>query len=103
MTDADKQAKALAQGRRKELVDAMRHSPDRWTSGRVVAFYQANGWGRQRHVARQDLRHLTEMGLLTEHGPENDRSYSLNPAKEGYGWHTPVAANAPRRRRHSRR
>ncbi|MCX5601564.1 hypothetical protein OOK29_25780 [Streptomyces phaeochromogenes] len=101
MADPDTQAKATARGRRGELLEAMRRSPDRWTTSRVVAFYEANGWGHTRHVARQDLQHLEGKGLLVEHGLEHDRSYSLNYAKEGngHGWQTPVGTASPRKHR----
>ncbi|MEU1496102.1 hypothetical protein [Streptomyces sp. NPDC005732] len=95
MTDTYGQAKALARARRTELLDAMRRSPDQWTTGRVTAFYRANGWGCNRNVARQDLRFLTERGQLREHGPENDRAYS--PILTD-GWQAPTSSGRKHRR-----
>lgn len=92
--------------RRRELLEAIRSRPGDWTTGQVRRFYQDNGWGPNRSVARADLRRLAEDGLLLEIGPDDARVYRLNSARDprlGHGWQTPdVAANRtkhrPRRR-----
>ncbi|WP_406157687.1 hypothetical protein [Streptomyces canus] len=95
-----------SQARRRELLEAIRAAPGDWTTGQVRKLYEANGWGPNRSVARADLRHLTEDGLLLEIGAENARSYRLNAARDprlGHGWQTPAdalnrAKHRPRRR-----
>ncbi|MEU9400596.1 hypothetical protein [Streptomyces sp. NPDC048242] len=93
--------------RRQELLDAMRAQPGDWTTGTVVRFHTANGWGCLRSVARTDLRRLVADGLVTEHGPQNGRVYRLNLTRDprlGHGWQTPAqtpnrATHRPSRRR----
>lgn len=50
-----------------------------WTTRRVQHLYQARfGPGDWRRKARGDLDQLARQGLLIEHGPENQRHFTLN-------------------------
>jgi len=75
-------ADAAGRARRQELLETMRAEPGDWPTGRVRRFYQANGWGPNRSVARRDLRLLTASGLLLELSPDNARVYRLNHARD---------------------
>ncbi|MGW3110522.1 hypothetical protein [Streptomyces sp. NPDC001091] len=97
---------ATDRARRQELLDAIRAAPGDWTTGQVNRLYVANGWDCNRSAARADLRRLTADGLLTEHGPENERVYRLNTSRDarlGHGWQTPAATPNRTKHRPSRR
>lgn len=88
MTDTTTQARPT--GRLAQLLDAMEASGGPWTSGNVHRFYRRHvrslvGMppGQVRTVARGDLRALTAWGWLAAHGPDNNRSYSLNTSTTG--------------------
>lgn len=68
--------------RRRRLLAEIRRTGGRITTGQAHAFYQATGWGPCRTTARKDLQAMAHDGLLTEHGPDNNRAYTLNP-KDG--------------------
>lgn len=68
---------STAQQRRARLLDAIGEQPGEVRTGEVMALYRANGWGPSRTTARRDLQYLARHGHLTEHGPVNDRSYTL--------------------------
>lgn len=95
-----------ATNRRTELLDAIRSEPGDWTTGMALRVQQAGGWGCNRSVAREDLRHLAKTGLLIEHGPDEARFYRLNQIRDprlGHGWQTPAVTDnrvkhRPRRR-----
>jgi hypothetical protein len=63
--------------RRRRLLAEIRRT-GHITTGQAHAFYRATGWGRCRTTARKDLQRLTRDGVLTEHGPDNARTYTLN-------------------------
>lgn len=62
--------------RRRNLLDTIQAQGAVWRTGDVVRLYRANGWGCCRSTARGDLQYLTRRGLLTEHGPTEDRWYT---------------------------
>ncbi|CAM5249146.1 hypothetical protein SGLAM104S_01578 [Streptomyces glaucescens] len=68
---------SAAQQRRVRLLTAMREQPGAVSTGEVMALYRANGWGPSRTTARRDLQYLARHGQLDEHGPQNNRSYTL--------------------------
>jgi hypothetical protein len=58
---------------------AVRDWPGPWTTRRTQHLYQAAyGRGDWRRTARRDLDQLARQGLLTEHGPENNRHFTFN-------------------------
>ncbi|MEU4172145.1 hypothetical protein AB0F46_35340 [Streptomyces sp. NPDC026665] len=99
-------ADPVARQRRRELLEAIRRQPTGWSTGQVQRFYQDNNWGHDRNVARYDLRHLAESGLLLASGPANNRVYHLNLARDarfGHGWQTPLSTPNRVKRRTRRR
>ncbi|MCB5168050.1 hypothetical protein LG634_24885 [Streptomyces bambusae] len=52
--------------------------PGPLTTGQVWTYYRAHGLATCRTTARRDLEQLTREGLLTQLGPDNDRSYRMN-------------------------
>jgi hypothetical protein len=50
----------------------------------VDRLYQARGIAAPKHSThRADLERLARQGLLTEHGPDHNRTYTLNRWKAG--------------------
>ena len=70
-------APATRNDRRCRLLDAMRRDLREWRTGDVMRLYRDRGWGCCRSTARHDLAFLARDGYLTEHGPENDRWYTV--------------------------
>ncbi|MEU9670338.1 hypothetical protein AB0E25_33150 [Streptomyces bobili] len=70
-------APATRNDRRCRLLDVMRYGQREWRTGDVRRLYQERGWGCCRSTARHDLAFLARDGYLTEHGPENDRRYTV--------------------------
>lgn len=69
--------------RRRQLLAEISRIGGRITTSQAHAFYRATGWGPCRTTARKDLQALARRGVLTEHGPDNARTYTLNTAKGG--------------------
>ncbi|MBZ6258810.1 hypothetical protein KVH22_25175 [Streptomyces olivaceus] len=94
MADSDRRA------RQRELLEAMRQSPDVWPCGRALRFYQANGWTVTRTQARADLKDLAAAGHLEVIGPNNHRAFRARTgaAVDNGGWQT--AAPTANRRKH---
>lgn len=63
--------------RRHRLLNAISAQPCEVRTGEVMALYRAHGWGPSRTTARRDLQYLARHGQLVEHGPEDDRWYTL--------------------------
>ncbi|NUQ95336.1 MAG: hypothetical protein HOY79_01800 [Streptomyces sp.] len=74
---------STAARRRARLLDDIRQRPREVRTGEVMRLYRANGWGPSRATARHDLQYFARRGVLIEHGPEDDRHYTLNLAKAG--------------------
>lgn len=68
---------STAQQRRGRLLDTIRQQPHEVRTGEVMALYRAHGWGPSRTTARRDLQYLARHGQLAEHGPTDDRWYSI--------------------------
>ncbi|GHH29961.1 DeoR family transcriptional regulator [Streptomyces rubradiris] len=68
---------STAQQRRTRLLNTIRQQPHEVRTGEVMALYRAHGWGPSRTTARRDLQYLARHGQLTEHGPADDRYYTL--------------------------
>ncbi|MER8219737.1 hypothetical protein ABTZ58_03885 [Streptomyces sp. NPDC094143] len=67
-----------------QLLDAIRTRPAfRWTTGFVHEMRRRSGGPPQRNTARWDLVELARRGHLVEHGPANDRFYTLKTRKDG--------------------
>ncbi|MGW1804335.1 hypothetical protein [Streptomyces sp. NPDC002078] len=60
------------------LTDAMHHPRRPITTGRVMRLYARLGIAPKRATARGDLKALARCGVLTEHGPHNQRRYALH-------------------------
>ncbi|MEV0441859.1 hypothetical protein AB0I84_06110 [Streptomyces spectabilis] len=73
----------------------MRTRPGPWRTRQGLAVQEAAGFGCNRWTVRQDFKALAASGHALEHGPGNDRSYSLNYAREHR--HAPhrIAPDAP--------
>jgi hypothetical protein len=71
-------AHAQQRPRRRRLLAEIQAVGGHITTGQAHAFYRATGWGPCRTTARKDLQRLTRDGELTEHGPDNARTYTLN-------------------------
>jgi trehalose-6-phosphate synthase len=66
-----------------QLLDTIRTHPTfRWTTGFVHEMRRRSGGPPQRNTARWDLVELHRRGHLVEHGPKNDRSYTLRTRKD---------------------
>ncbi|MFE9448368.1 hypothetical protein [Streptomyces sp. NPDC006739] len=78
MTDSAREAR-LAQ-----LLATIRTHPDeRWTSGRVQDLRRLTGEAPCRTTARRDLIELAARGHLAQHGPDDNRFYTLKTRKDG--------------------
>ncbi|MER6430875.1 hypothetical protein ABT272_24515 [Streptomyces sp900105245] len=60
------------------LTDAMHHPRRPITTGHVMRLYGQLGIAPKRATARGDLKALARCGVLTEHGPCNQRHYVLH-------------------------
>ncbi len=69
--------------RQRRLLDEIRATNREWTTGLAHGLYQATGWAPGRATAKKDLQVLARRGVLTESGPDNGRTYTLNHAKGG--------------------
>jgi hypothetical protein len=69
--------------RRSHLLDEIRRTGGRYTTGQAHAFYQATGYGPCRTTARKDLQWWTRQGFLQQHGLEDGRFYTLANRKGG--------------------
>lgn len=64
--------------RQDALLDELRHHPETpITSGQVMHLYARLGIGTKRATAQGDLQALAARGLLTQHGPNHRRHYTL--------------------------
>lgn len=68
--------------RRQRLLAEIRRTGGHITTGQAHAFYQATGWSPCRTTARKDLQYWARQGALIEHGPDNNRRYTLNHRKD---------------------
>lgn len=66
-----------------QLLDTVRTWGGRWTSGRVQDLRRLSGGAPCRTTARRDLIALVERGHLQQHGPDNDRYFTINARKDG--------------------
>lgn len=71
---------STAARRRTRLLDTIRSQSREVRTGEVMALYRANGWGPSRATARRDLQYLARHGQLAEHGPADDRWYTITEA-----------------------
>jgi hypothetical protein len=68
-----------AQHRRQILLRAIRDYQGEWTTTRVQKLYRSHAYAvPMRKTCREDLAQLARQGLLTVHGAENNRRYTLN-------------------------
>lgn len=59
---------------------AVRDYQGAWTTQKVRALYAAHNYDAPlRSTARDDLARLARQGLLVQHGPDNNRTYTLTP------------------------
>ncbi|MFE7236131.1 hypothetical protein ACFVAF_37065 [Streptomyces sp. NPDC057596] len=77
-------SKTDREARLAQLLDTIRtHPRERWTVGRVVELRRLTGGPRQRNTARFDMAELHRRGHLNQHGPWNNRFYTLKTRRGG--------------------
>jgi len=63
--------------RRRQLLAVIEEQGGGWKTSQVMRLYRQRGWGCCRSTARGDMQLLARQGFLTEHGPDNERTYRL--------------------------
>lgn len=82
MSTATRTRASSREARLAQLLDTIRTHGGRWTSGRVQDLRRLTGHAPCRTTARRDLITLTDRGHLDQHGPDNDRNYTLKTRKD---------------------
>ncbi len=70
--------------RLEQLLDTIRTHSVRWTTSRVQDMRRRQGQTPKRGTARHDLAELHRRGHLIQHGPQDDRYYTLATRRDGH-------------------